>query len=103
MYVLLAFYRILILLMLVWGTVYLFIQPAYSVHLYLIALYLFITFFELRGKPFSRGVYYLLIILLLANAAMQFFFLGEPNTLSGFISLFFALFAWQAVRRLPRN
>jgi hypothetical protein len=102
-YGLLIFYRILILLMLVWGTVYLVVQPAYSVHLYLIALYLFVTFFELRGKPFSQGVYYLVIFLLLANAGMQFFFLKEPNILSGFVSLFFAFFAWQSVQRLRRG
>ena len=36
-YGLLIFYRILILLMLVWGTLYLPVEPAYSVHLYLIA------------------------------------------------------------------
>lgn len=97
------FYRILILLMLVWGTVYLTIQPAYSVHLYLIALYLFVTFFELRGNPFNRGVYHLLILLLLANAGMQFFLIEEPNILSGFVSLFFAFFAWQSVQRLRRG
>jgi hypothetical protein len=101
-YGLLIFYRILILLMLVWGTVYLAGEPAYSVHLYLIALYLFVTYFELRGNPFHRGVYHLLIILLLANAGIQFFFLKEPNILSGFVSLFFAFFAWQAVRRFSR-
>lgn len=98
----LIFYRILILLMLVWGTLYLPVEPAYSVHLYLIALYLFITYFELRGNPFHRGVYHLLILLLLANAGMQFFFMAEPNILSGLVSLFFAFFAWQAVRRLSR-
>ena len=98
----LIFYRILIILTLVWGTLYLAAEPAYSVHLYLIALYLFVTYFELSGNPFHRWVYHLLILLLLANAGMQFFFMGEPNVLSGFVSLFFAFFAWQAVRRLSR-
>ena len=29
---------------------------------------------------------------------MQFFFMAEPNILSGLVSLFFAFFAWQAVQ-----
>jgi hypothetical protein len=95
------FYILTILLSLGFGVYHLFIRPIpeIAVHFLLIALYFFVTLFELKGKPFSRSVYLLLIWLLLADGIVNLFIF--PTTLlSGMVSLFFALLAWRTLHRM---
>jgi hypothetical protein len=94
------FYILTILLSLGFGVYHLFIRPVpeIAVHFLLIALYFFVTLFELKGKPFSRSVYLLLIWLLLADGIVNLFIF--PTLLSGMVSLFFALLAWRTVHRM---
>lgn len=86
-----AFYGIIFVLFLVLGIFRLQADPAGAIHNFLIALYFFLIFFALKGKPFARRVHIGLAIGLLADAGLQFY-IGD--ILSGIISLLFAYFAF---------
>jgi hypothetical protein len=92
-------YTAIVLLFLGMGVYYLNTEPVVAVHHFLISLYFFVFLFEIRGKPFSRSVYWLLLLLLVGDAFMQFS-IGDMNMISGLVSAMFALSTWQAQRRL---
>lgn len=73
-----------------------------AIHFLLIALYFYVTMFELSGRPFHRNVYLLLMLLLTADGIFNMVFVSGAF-LSGFFSLFFALFSWQTYRKLSRE
>ncbi|MBA4495534.1 hypothetical protein ACFO25_02640 [Paenactinomyces guangxiensis] len=98
------FYILVIVLFLGFGIYYLFFgnSPAVAVHFLLIALYFFVTLFEFRRKPFSRNVYLLVILLLIADGIANLF-IFRTSLLSGIVSIFFAFIAWQTYQRLKKR
>jgi hypothetical protein len=99
-----AFHLVIVALFLIFGIYNLFVErmPVIAVHFLLVSLYFFVTYNELRGKPFSRPVYLLMILLLVADGIVNLFIL-PTSLLSGVISFFFAYLAWQSVQRLQRG
>lgn len=85
------------------GLYFLFVDqtPALGVHFLLLTLYFFLSLYELKGQPFSKRIYYLLIFLLVADGLYFLIFLSSTYLLSGIISLFFAFSAWGALKRIP--
>lgn len=86
------------------GLYFLFIDPtpALGVHFLLLTLYFLVTFYETRGQPFGKFVYYLLVSLLVADGIYFLFFFSSKYLLSGIISLFFAFSAWISIKRIYR-
>jgi hypothetical protein len=84
------------------GIYFLFVDvtPALAVHFLLLALYFFLSFYEGKGKPFRKPMYYLLVFLLTADGLYFLFFYGSKYLLSGVIALFFAYSAWSASKRV---
>ncbi|WP_124728209.1 hypothetical protein [Staphylospora marina] len=101
----LGFHLVIVALFLLFGIWNLFVEhaPVIAVHFFLVALYFFLTYFELKGQPFSRLVYLLAIALLVMDGILNLFFIFPTNLLSGVISFFFAFLAWQSVRRLQQG
>lgn len=85
------------------GVYFLFIDPtpALGVHFFLITLYFFLSFHERRNAPFSKPIYYLLFILLIADGVYFLFFFSAKYLLNGMISLFFAFSTWLQLKRIP--
>lgn len=98
---LLQFHLLILLLFLGLGVFFLFFTTATveAVHYLLIALYLYISLFELLGKPFTRSIYLLTIILLVGNGMVQLFLIST-GLISGVFSFFLAFLAWKSSQRL---
>jgi hypothetical protein len=98
------FHILIVVLFLGFGIYYLFIEnsPVLAVHFLLISLYFFVTLYELRGRPFSRKIYLLLIALLVADGLMNMF-IFPTSLLSGLFSFFFAFITWQTYQRLKKS
>ncbi|KPC72564.1 hypothetical protein ADL26_14610 [Thermoactinomyces vulgaris] len=100
----LGFYLIIAVLFLGGGLYQLFVAqlPVFAVHSFLVALYFYVTFYELRGKPFSRYVYLITIGLLVADGLVNLLLVSE-SILSGMVSVFFAFLCLQSYRRIYRK
>lgn len=99
----LVLYVVIMLFFLGYGTYYLFFEPNSLLAIYylLIGLYFFVQFFELRGTPFSRWVYLLLLVLLVANGILNFIIPGR--IFSGILCLLFALFTFRSYMQLKKG
>jgi len=95
---------IIVALFLGFGVYYLFVEqsPIPAIHYLLVALYFFVHLFELRGQPFSRPVYLLLVLLLVADGILHVFILPY-HLITGLFSFFFAFLAFQSMQRLRRH
>lgn len=100
----LSFHIIIVLLFLGMGIYYLFFAnaPVEAIHYLLIALYFFVTMFEMRGRPFSKNIYLLVLILLVADGVINLF-IFPVSLLSGIFSFFLAFLTWQTFRRLQNR
>jgi hypothetical protein len=77
-------------------------MPVMAVHFLLISLYFFVTYSELRGRPFSKNVYLLVILLLVGDGIINMF-INPTSLLSGVISFFFAFLAFKSYQRLKKR
>ncbi|MBD1370765.1 hypothetical protein IC620_00120 [Hazenella sp. IB182357] len=73
-----------------------------AVYYLLIGLYFFVSYLEMLGRPFSRGIYLIVFILLSTNGIVSLFFLQPAEVFSGLISLFLAIMLLQSYRRIRR-
>lgn len=99
----LILYMIIMLFFFGYGIYHLFFEPIplLAVYYLLIGLYFFVQFFELRGTPFSRWVYLLLLVLLIANGILN---LMIPSRIfSGILCLLFALFTFRSFMQLRNS
>ncbi|WP_131923829.1 hypothetical protein [Hazenella coriacea] len=95
------FHLLILLLFLGLGLFFLFFTTSYmeAVHYLLIALYLYISLFELLGKPFARWIYLLTMVLLVGDGMLNMF-VFSTGLLSGIFSFFLAFLAWKSAQRL---
>ncbi|MFC7441858.1 hypothetical protein [Laceyella putida] len=101
----LVFYLIIAILFLGGGVYQLFVAQlpaAYAIHSFLVALYFYVTYHELRGKPFPRNIYVLTIVLLVADGLVNLLIVSI-SILSGIVSFFFAFLCFQSYRRIYRQ
>ncbi|TCS95865.1 hypothetical protein EDD58_102447 [Hazenella coriacea] len=98
---LIPFHLLILLLFLGLGLFFLFFTTSYmeAVHYLLIALYLYISLFELLGKPFARWIYLLTMVLLVGDGMLNMF-VFSTGLLSGIFSFFLAFLAWKSAQRL---
>lgn len=101
----LVFYLIIAILFLGGGVYQLFvahIPAAFAIHSFLVALYFFVTYHELRGHPFPRNIYLLTMVLLIADGLVNLLFVSA-NMVGGLVSFFFAFLCYISFRRIFRH
>jgi hypothetical protein len=85
------------------GSYNLFFLKSYivAIHSLLVALYFYVIYFEVKGRPFSRYLYLLLVFLFIADGMMNFIW-SKASFLGGFFSFLFAYFSWRSYQRLEK-
>ena len=84
------------------GVTFLFTQPSTvkGVFHLSVALYFYVCMYESKGAPFSRWVYILLIVLLMACGLYYFLHEEQADLINGIISFILTLLTWGSMRQI---